>query len=60
MDSDTWWNNMSGAQVIAIGQNSGIFNPDAAYKGRQQFGNQRGRGDSYGRWSHNNDQVKYE
>ena len=22
MDSDTWWNNMSGAQVIAIGQNS--------------------------------------
>lgn len=33
MDSDTWWNNMSGAQVIAIGQNSGIFNPDATYKG---------------------------
>ncbi len=24
---------MSGAQVIAIGQNSGIFNPNAAYKG---------------------------
>lgn len=31
--SDIWWNNNSGASIISIGKNSGIFNADATYKG---------------------------